>query len=107
MEDTLVAAYTALLTGYCIMEDEVSIQSETEMCLERESVSSNIYGYCEYFYVYIMYMYFIGCLCDVNDRYAYLKAILSFERMEFSPLLFFCRSVRLRSVACYLKPTLT
>lgn len=23
MEDTLIAAYTALLTGYCIMEDEV------------------------------------------------------------------------------------
>lgn len=24
MEDTLIAAYTALLTGYCIMEDEVN-----------------------------------------------------------------------------------
>lgn len=23
MEDTLIAAYTALITGYCIMEDEV------------------------------------------------------------------------------------
>lgn len=25
MEDTLIAAYTALITGYCIMEDEVGV----------------------------------------------------------------------------------
>lgn len=48
MEDTLVAAYTALLTGYCIMEDEVSSESETLKCVYlcsfmQTTVKRNVY----------------------------------------------------------------
>lgn len=46
MEDTLIAAYTALLTGYCIMEDEVSSVSIISRSRRMDLLMVTVIDFC-------------------------------------------------------------
>lgn len=104
MEDTLIAAYTALLTGYCIMEDEV--QTKLGLVVNNWGFSAATDTRAK-----------LQLLCSSNPglfvRIVRLRCLYSYPCVCFRIVrlrcMYYCcvyfRTVKLRSEPCYLMET--